>query len=78
MVGLLAIPCGRTVHSYHEAGPELLMGVIENAKHLQFQGWKGMEKKQSVMSIANRGLLAGMAEMWAAAFGEGPRLTWLY
>jgi hypothetical protein len=37
MVGLLAIPCERTVHSYHEAGPELLVGSTENAKCLQSQ-----------------------------------------
>jgi hypothetical protein len=64
MVGLLAIHCGRTVHSYREAGPELLMDGTENTKCSQSQGWRGMEKKQSFMSIANRETLAGMSEMW--------------
>ena len=63
MVGLLAMPCGRIVHSYHEAGPELLMDGTENTKCSQSQGWRGMEKKQSFMSIANRGTLAGIAEL---------------
>ena len=34
-------------------------GVTKNAKHSQSQGWK----KPFFMSIANRGTLAGMAEI---------------
>ena len=49
------------------------MGVIENAKHLQFQGWKGMEKKQSFMSIDNRGTLVGMAEIWGSPLCGEPQ-----
>ena len=44
--------------------PELLMGATENAKHSQSWGWRGMGKKQSFMSIANRGTLAEMAVLW--------------
>ena len=60
MVELLVIPCRRTVHSYREAGPELLMGGTEN-------------EKQSFMSIANRGTLAEMAEMWGSPLCGEPQ-----
>lgn len=30
------------------------------------------------MSIANRGTLAGMVEIWGALFGESHRLTWFF
>lgn len=74
MVGLLAIPWGRTVHSYRKAGPELLMGGTENAKRSQSRGWRGMEKKQSFMSIASRGTLAGMAEIWGSPLCGEPQI----
>ena len=73
MVELLVIPCRRTVHSYREAGPELLMDGTENTKCSQSQGWKGMEKKQSFMSIANRGTLVGMAEIWGSPLCGEPQ-----
>ena len=45
MVGLLAIPCERIVHSYHEAGPELLMGVLRMQSVHSLGGGEGWEKK---------------------------------
>lgn len=33
------------VHSYHEAGPQLLMGATENAKHSRLRGGEGWIKE---------------------------------
>lgn len=54
---------GKTVHSYCKVGQKWLMGIIEKAKHYQPHGWRGTEKKQSLASIAERGMLVGMVEM---------------
>jgi hypothetical protein len=77
MVGLLAIPCGRTVHSYREAGPELLIGGGGGVLRMQRvcslmvgEGWGG---KQSFMSIADRETLAGVAEMWGSPLCGEPQ-----
>jgi hypothetical protein len=71
MGGLLTIPCGGTVDSYREAVPELLIGGTENAKHSvsRVEG----DGKRSFMSIANRGTLAGMAEMWGTPLCREPQ-----
>lgn len=62
MVGLLAMPCGSTLHSYLSAGPELLILGTEKAKCLQFCSWNDIEKKQSLMSKTNSRVFTGMAE----------------
>lgn len=62
MVGLFAIPWGTTVYSYRKVDPELFMGRIENIEGWHSQGWRWIEKKQSLMSNAKRGTLVRMVE----------------
>ena len=69
MVGLFAIPWGTTVYSYRKVDPELFMGRIENIEGWHSQGWRWIEKKQSLMSTTNSQVFTGMAEAREATLG---------
>jgi hypothetical protein len=49
------------------------MGSIENEKLCQSCEWRGIEKTQSLMSIAKRGRLAGMVERRDTSFLGNPQ-----
>ena len=62
MVGLFAIPWGRTYHWYLWSGSKWLMAGMVNANLCLSWGHKGIEKKQSLISVIIISQFLGRAE----------------
>ena len=72
IVGLLAIPCGSTTHSYLWSGSSWLQDGTVKAKRLLSLGQRGMEKKQSFISIVMMGHWLGRVDKRGKPCWTGP------